>query len=100
MHINFKLVFTGMLCLFPALLLAQDDDKAAKIAAAEAECIAAAQERYGVAADNVLLRNSRVKWNSGLGGYRVDLKVTKKNGRSDNTACVYKDDGSLKFYAD
>ena len=89
----------GIMLATSSLVFADTDSKEEVIEAAEKGCLDSAQERYGVSAEDVQLRGSAVKWNSGLKGYKVDLIVKDSTGRDDNYVCVAKKDGSYKFYS-
>jgi len=88
----------GVFLAFSGVAAAQENDIAAEISAAEQGCLNAAQQRYGAAEEKVSLQDQRVKWDSGLKGYKVIIGILQDNGKTQNYICVARKGGKFKFF--
>ena len=90
---------TGMLAIASATAMADDQSKEEKVAAAEQGCLKNAQSRYGVGEDDVWLTPGKVRWDSGLKGYRVEIVIRKSEVNEEYYYCIARKDGSFKFFS-
>lgn len=102
MNTNTKLnKISTSIALAAALLVASTQvtaevSKESVLATAMDTCKTAAINRYGEKA--VKSVESRVKWNKGLNGAEVKMKIRKKARSPKPFSCIVELDGSLAFY--